>query len=122
VLAVAAGTAGWGIAGAAWGHLAASLLFAGAFLGFVHGRTVPTGLRALLLRAYAPALAGVLAIGCGAALAGRLAARSAFDFAFVLAATAALLFIYGMCFVIDRDDRGHAWRRVKDCWHPVRGS
>jgi O-antigen/teichoic acid export membrane protein len=122
LLLVWGGTAGWGIAGAAWGHLAASLVFTGAFVGFVHGRTVPTSLRGLLLRGYAPSLAGVLAIALCAGLAGRLGGNSAFDFAFMLAATMALLFMHGMLFVIDKDDRELAWRRVKACWRPVQGS
>ena len=115
VLVVWLGVARWGIDGAAWGHLAASLLFTTAFIGYVHGRTVPTALRALLLRAYAPTLAGVLAVGLCAALADRLFARTAFDFAFLLTATAALLFIVGMLFVVDKDDRSVAWSRVKAC-------
>lgn len=113
VLVVWLGVARWGIDGAAWGHLAASLLFSAAFIGYVHGRTVPTALRALLLRAYAPTLAPVLAIGLCAALAERRFVRGAFDFAFLLAATAALLLIAGMLFVVDKDDRGLAWSRVK---------
>lgn len=35
------GTAGWGIVGAATGHLVSSALMGAAFLLFVHGRTVP---------------------------------------------------------------------------------
>jgi hypothetical protein len=122
LLMVGAGTAGWGIEGAAWGHLAASLVFTGAFIGFVHGRTVPTSLRGLLLRGYAPSFYGVLAIALCAGLAGRLAGNSAFDFAFMLAGTMALLFMHGMLFVIDKDDRDLAWSRVKACWRPVQGS
>jgi O-antigen/teichoic acid export membrane protein len=116
------GVAGWGIDGAAWGHLLASLLFSTVFIGYVHGRTVPTGLRELLLRGYAPTLYGVLAVALCASLADRLFARSAFDFAFILAATMVMLFVHGMLFVIDKDDRNVAWTRVKACWRPVRGS
>jgi O-antigen/teichoic acid export membrane protein len=115
VLIVWLGVARWGIDGAAWGHLAAALLFSSAFIGYVHGRTVPTALRRLLLRGYAPTLYGVLAVALFAALAERLFARTAFDFVFLLAATVALLFTVGMLFVIDKDDRLLAWSRVKAC-------
>ena len=115
VLVVWLGVARWGIDGAAWGHLAAAMLFSAAFIGYVHGRTVPTELPTLLRRGYAPTLAGVLAVALCAALADRLFARTAFDFAFLLAATVALLFLVGMLFVIDKDDRNLAWRRVKAC-------
>jgi O-antigen/teichoic acid export membrane protein len=115
VLVVWLGVARWGIDGAAWGHLAASLLFAAAFIGYVHGRTVPTALGPLLRRCYAPTLAAVLAVGLCAAIADRLFARSAFDFAFLLAATALLLFMVGMLFIVDKDDRSVAWSRVKAC-------
>jgi O-antigen/teichoic acid export membrane protein len=116
------GVAGWGIDGAAWGHLAVSLLFSAAFIAYVHGRTVPTGLRALLQRGYAPSLYAVLAVSLCAGVADRLLDRSAFDFAFVLAATMVMLFFHGMLFVIDKDDRAGAWTRVKACWRPVQGS
>ncbi len=114
-LAVWLGAARWGIDGAAWGHLAAALLFSAAFISYVHGRSVPTALRALLLRGYAPALAGVLAVALCAALAGPLLARTGIGFALALAATAALLLMVGMLFVIDKDDRHIAWGRVKAC-------
>ena len=114
--------AGWGIDGAAWAHLLVSLLFSAVFIGFVHGRTVPTRLRELMLRGYAPSLYGVLAVALCASLADRLFDRSAGDFAFLLAATMVMLFVHGMLFVIDKDDRDSAWTRVKACWRPVQGS
>ena len=116
VLIVWLGVARWGIDGAAWGHLAAALCFSVAFIGYVHGRTVPTALRRLLLRGYAPTVYGVLAVALFSVLAERLFARTAFDFAFLLAATVALLFMVGMLFVIDKDDRLLAWSRVKACF------
>ncbi len=116
------GVAGWGIDGAAWAHLLVSLLFSAVFIGFVHGRTVPTRLRELMLRGYAPSVVGVLAVALCASLADRLFGHSASDFAFVLAATMAMLFAHGMLFVIDKDDRDNAWTRVKACWRPVQGS
>lgn len=116
LLTVWFGVAGWGIDGAAWGHLAVSLLFSAVFIGYVHGRTVPTALRDLLLRGYAPTLAGVAGVAVCAGLADRLFARSGSDSALVLAATMALLFVHGMLFVIDKDDRDIAWSRVKTAW------
>ena len=47
-----------GIAGAAWAHLAASALMGGAFVAYVHGRSLPFSLRSWLLQAtLKPALA-----------------------------------------------------------------
>jgi O-antigen/teichoic acid export membrane protein len=116
------GVAAWGIDGAAWAHLAVSLLFSAVFIGFVHGRTVPTRLRELVLVGYAPSVAGVVAVALCASMAEHLFDRSAADFALLLAATTALLFAHGMLFVIDKDDRDSAWSRVKACWRPLRGS
>lgn len=118
---VYAGVAGWGIDGAAWGHLAASLLFTGAFLVYVHGRTVPTSLARLAAHGYAPTFFGVALVALSAAVAERLFDHGAFDFVFILAATAALLAAHGALFVIEPGDRELAWARVKACWRPVGG-
>jgi hypothetical protein len=119
---VYAGVAGWGIDGAACGHLLASLLFSAAFIGYVHGRSVPTALRDLLLRGYAPTLYGVLGVALCAGLADRLFARTAFDFVLLLAATMAMLFVHALLFVVDKDDRNGAWTRFKSFLGPVQGS
>jgi O-antigen/teichoic acid export membrane protein len=107
------GVAGWGIEGAAWGHLAASLVFTAAFVAWVHGRTVPTPLATLAAHAYGPTLGGLALVALGAALAEHLFDRSGFDFAFILASTVLLLGLQGALFVIERDDRHQAWLRVK---------
>jgi hypothetical protein len=52
------GVDGWGIAGAAWGHLLASVLLTCAFLVAVHGRTVPARLGDLCARPTCPACSG----------------------------------------------------------------
>lgn len=113
MLIVYAGVAGWGIAGAAWGHLAASILFTVAFLVFVHGRTVPTSLQRLCTRAYLPGMAGAAAVALAAALAERWFHRGALDFVLILLSTLGLLGLTGMLFVIEREDRLWAWARVK---------
>lgn len=48
---IATGVAQAGIVGAAWAHLAAALLLGVAFLGYVHGRTLPFPLSTWLLQA-----------------------------------------------------------------------
>lgn len=113
MLIVYVGVAGWGIAGAAWGHLAASILFTAAFLVFVHGRTVPTPLLRLCTRAYLPGMAGAGGVALAAALAERWFHRGALDFVLVLLSTLGLLGLAGMLFVVERDDRRWAWARVK---------
>ena len=110
---VYAGVARWGIDGAAWGHLAASIVFTSAFLLVVHGRTVPTRLARLCAHGYLP--------GFGAAAGAALVAngldaccgRTASGFALSLAATAGLLALLGMVFVVEAEDRRWAWALFK---------
>ncbi|MFL6676675.1 MAG: oligosaccharide flippase family protein [Massilia sp.] len=113
------GVKGWGIDGAAWGHLAASLVFTAAFLVYVHGRTVPTSLASLAAHGYAPTFFGIALIALPSALAEQMFDRGAFDFAFILAATGALLAAHGALFVVGRDDREMAWSRVKAYCRPL---
>lgn len=115
--AVTAGVALRGIDGAAWGHLAVSLVFSTAFLVYVHGRTVPTSLRRLLVRGYLTGLAGIAlaasAAGAAASVLGQTLHASLGIFLATLAATGGLLVLHGALFVIERDDREHAWMRFK---------
>lgn len=117
--AVTVGVAGWGIDGAAWGHLAASLVFSTAFLAYVHGRTVPTSLRRLLIRGYLPGLAGIVLVAVAASVARALLDNSLNTslgaFLATLAATACLLVLYGALFALERDDRERSWLRLKTC-------
>jgi membrane associated rhomboid family serine protease len=108
-----------GIAGAAWGHLAAALVFAAAFVAYVHGRTVPTRLATLAAHAYGPTLAGLALVGLAAALAERRFDRGGVDFALIVGATAVLLGLQGALLVLEPDDRRRAWSRLKAVWRPV---
>jgi O-antigen/teichoic acid export membrane protein len=119
VLLVWLGVALGGIAGAAWGQLAAALVFTAAFVAWVHGRTVPTRLAPLAAHAYWPTLAGLALVALAAALAERLFDRSGFDFALILGATVVLLGLQGALLVVERDDRRRAWSRLKAAWRPV---
>ena len=110
-----------GIDGAAFAHLAASLIFSVAFLGYVHGRTVRTSLRELLVCSYFPTFIGVALIALAARLADNRLAETVANFAWLLMATMALLFAYGMLFVIERGDRDAAWLRVKKALGHARG-
>lgn len=118
------GVAGWGIDGAAWGHLAASTVFTSGFLLYVHGRTVPTTFGHLLSQGYAPGLAGVALVAVAATAAEQLFDRGAWDFIFILGVTVLLLGVHGVLFVVERDDRLLAWSRLKAGWarwHPAGG-
>lgn len=117
---VGAGVAGWGIDGAAWGHLATSLVFATAFIAYVHGRTVPTLLRRLLLHGYLPGLAGIVLVAIAASAAGMLLGDSLQAFMAILAATVFLLALHGVLFVLERDDRDRLRARLKARCHPAR--
>jgi O-antigen/teichoic acid export membrane protein len=102
-----------GIAGAAWGHLLASLVFSAAFLAYVHGRTVPASLADLWRRAYRPALAGVLAIALAALAARRLFDNSIASVVLQSTVTTLLLAAYGLLVVLDKHDRALAWSHLR---------
>ena len=110
---VYAGVAGWGIVGAAWGHLVAATVFTLAFLVAVHGRTVPTTLARLCRQAYLPGMAAAASVALAAGLAERLFDRSLVDFVLIVATTLGLLALLGMVFVVEPTDRRWAWSRVK---------
>ena len=113
LVAVYAGVAGWGIAGAAWGHVLASVLLTCAFLVAVHGRTVPARLGELLRHAYLPSLFGVGAVAIAADAGKYLFGSDPFGLSLLVLATAMLLFAWGVLFVVERDDKILAWSRVK---------
>jgi O-antigen/teichoic acid export membrane protein len=113
LVVVYCGVAGWGIAGAAWGHLIASVLLTAAFLVAVHGRTVPTRLGDLVRKAYLPSSLGVAAIACLAHAANRLFDHGPLDLVLLLLLTSGLLLAYGSLFVIEKGDKQMAWARLK---------
>jgi hypothetical protein len=107
------GVDGWGIAGAAWGHLLASVLLTCAFLVAVHGRTVPAGLGDLARHAYLPSVFGVGAVAIAANAGNRLFDGGPFGLPLLVLLTMTLLFAWGALFVIEKDDKILAWARVK---------
>jgi O-antigen/teichoic acid export membrane protein len=113
LVAVYLGVDGWGIAGAAWGHLLASIVLTCAFLVAVHGRTVPAGLGELARHAYLPSVFGVGAVAIAATAGNRLFDGGPRDLTFLVLLTMALLFAWGALFVIEKDDKDRAWARVK---------
>jgi O-antigen/teichoic acid export membrane protein len=116
------GVAGWGIEGAAWGHLLASVLLSGAFVIVVHGRTVPTRLGELARKAYLPSVFGVGAVAFAANAGNRLFDGGPLTLVLLVLVTMALLFGYGALFVIEKDDKDMALARVKallSAWRPV---
>jgi O-antigen/teichoic acid export membrane protein len=115
------GIAWRGIEGAAWAHLLASSVLTLAFLGWVHGRTVPTALRALALHAYLPSALGVSLIALGAIACRSLLGPGAIDLALLALLTIALLFAYGAVVVVDKDDKCLAWSKVKLLWAARQG-
>lgn len=113
LVVVYVGVAGWGIDGAAWGHLLASIVLTVAFLLAVHGRTVPAGLGELARHAYLPSVFGVGAVALAAYACNRLLDGGPVELALLVLLTAIVLSGYGVLFVADRDDRSSAWSRVK---------
>jgi O-antigen/teichoic acid export membrane protein len=113
LVAVYLGVAGWGIAGAAWGHVLASVLLTCAFLVAVHGRTVPARLGDLMRHAYLPSVFGVGAVAIAAEAGQQLFGSGPFGLMLLVLATAMLLFAWGLLFVIEKDDKVLAWSRVK---------
>ncbi|MFC4933138.1 lipopolysaccharide biosynthesis protein [Massilia sp. GCM10023247] len=116
------GVAGWGIDGAAWGHLAASLVFTSVFLVVVHGRTVPTRLARLCAHGYLPGLGAAAGAALVAGWAQACCGHSALGFALALGATSGLLAVLGMLFVVEGEDRRWAWARVKAQFSVAGGS
>lgn len=110
---VYAGVAHWGIDGAAWGHLLASTVFTSAFLVVVHGRTVPTRLARLCTHGYLPGFGAAAGAALVAAGLDTCCGRSGLGFALVLAATAGLLAVLGVVFVVEGEDRRWAWAWIK---------
>lgn len=110
---VYAGVARWGIDGAAWGHLLASIVFTSAFLIVVHGRTVPTRLARLCAHGYLPGFGAAAGAALVAAWLDACCGRSGLGFVSSLLATAGVLAALGMLFVVERDERRWAWARVK---------
>lgn len=113
LLVVYLGVVGWGIDGAAWGHLVASVLLTCAFLAVVHGRTVPTRLADLARKAYLPGVSGVALVALAAHAGKRLFGGGPLDLALLVLLTCGLLLAYGSLFVIDKGDKDLAWVRVK---------
>ena len=113
LLVVYWGVAGWGIVGAAWGHLLASLLLTSAFVVAVHGRTVPTRLGELVRKAYWPGVSGVVVVACAAQAGNRLFDGGPADLVLLVLLTCGALLAYGSLFVIEKDDKTMAWLRVK---------
>jgi O-antigen/teichoic acid export membrane protein len=107
------GVDGWGIIGAAWGHLLASVLLTCAFLVAVHGRTVPARMRDLVRQAYLPSVFGVGLVAVLANAGNRLFDGGPLDLVLLVLLTMALLFAWGALFVIEKDDKLLAWTRVK---------
>jgi O-antigen/teichoic acid export membrane protein len=103
----------WGIDGAAWGHLLASVVLTTAFLLAVHGRTVPTRLARLASQAYLPAMLPVGLVALAAALCRPLAGDQLLDQVLLVLLTGALLAVCGAVLVIDKDDKTLAWAKVK---------
>jgi hypothetical protein len=95
------GVAGWGITGAAWGHVLASVLLTCAFLVAVHGRTVPARLVDLMRHAYLPGVFGVGAVAVAADAGKYLFGTGPFGLTLLVLATAMLLFAWGVLFVIE---------------------
>src|SRR5207237_259295 len=113
LIVVYLGVAGWGIDGAAWAHLLASIVLTCAFLAAVHGRTVPTRLGVLARKAYLPSVFGVGAVAFAANAGNRLFDGGPLQLVLLVLATMAVLFGYGTLFVIEKDDKDLAWARVK---------
>jgi len=101
-----------GIDGAAWGHLAASIVMTAVFLRYVHGRTVPVALRVVITSAYLPGALGLSGIALAAALARSVAPPGLAAFICIGGATCAALVVYGALRIAAPADRG----RIRAAW------
>jgi hypothetical protein len=103
------------IDGAAWGHLVASTIMTTIFLRYVHGRTVPVALRAVVSRAYLPGALGLSGIAIAALVAQGAAPQGLAAFVSVGVATCAALAVYGALVIAAPADR----HRIRAIW-PVK--
>lgn len=106
-----------GIDGAAWGHLAASMLMTAIFLRYVHGRTVPVALGAVVTGAYLPA-AGLAGIGLLAWIVQSAVTQRFACFAGIGLVTSIALLLYGVFWILTPADRD----RVRSIWQARRSS
>ena len=104
-----------GIDGAAWGHLAASTVMTTVFLRYVHGRTVPVTLRAVVTVAYLPGALGLSGIAVAAILARGVAPAGLAACIGIGVATGAALALYGALVIAAPADRD----RIRSAW-PVK--
>jgi O-antigen/teichoic acid export membrane protein len=104
-----------GIDGAAWGHLAASAIMTTLFVRYVHGRTVPVALGAVVARAYLPGALGLGGIALAASLAQGAAPHGPGAFFGIGGATCTALALYGVLVIAAPADRA----RIRSLW-PVR--
>ena len=101
---IAIGIAQAGIVGAAAGHLLASLVMSALFLWWVHGRTVPVALGALVKQAYAMPLVALLPVAAFMLWARGWA--TGWSGLLAVAACAAVLFaLLGWCLVVSAPHR-----------------
>jgi O-antigen/teichoic acid export membrane protein len=100
-----------GIDGAAWGHLAASAIMATVFLRYVHGRTVPVALGAVVKHAYVPGMLGLAGIAAAASAAQHFVTGAGAFIGIGLASCAALA-AYGALVIMAPADRA----RIRALW------
>jgi O-antigen/teichoic acid export membrane protein len=101
-----------GIDGAAWGHLAASVVMTTVFLHYVHGRTVPVALRVVVTSAYLPGALGLSGIALAAALARGVAPPGLAPFIGIGVATCVALVVYAALVIAAPADRA----RIRAAW------
>jgi O-antigen/teichoic acid export membrane protein len=98
----------WGIYGAAWGHVASALVLTGAFLVYVHGRTIPCRLAELWRQALLPAGPVLLASLGLCLLVGRFGGGSLTALLLGIGLSAVLLGWAGWRWILWPEDRA-AW-------------
>jgi O-antigen/teichoic acid export membrane protein len=95
----------FGIEGAAGAHLLASVIGTVAFVGYVHGRTVPVRVGRLLREAWAPVAAALLPVATLAWLLAPLARRGWPELAGALALIGCGIAVSGVAFVLRPEHR-----------------
>ncbi|WP_439537996.1 flippase [Methyloversatilis sp.] len=111
--AVYAGVLVYGIEGAAMGHLVSALLLTIAFLGYVHGRTVPCELSVLLTRSYLVPLSGVVVLALLTFAVTNYVGLHPWALLSIASVAVSIIAAYGYWVVLVPEDRARVLLRVQ---------
>ena len=103
----------YGVEGAAWAHMATSVLMTTVFVAFVHGRTVPCRLGDVVMNSYAAPMGIIVAVAFVTLLIGQTTQTSISTVLGAMLFAAGALFILGVSSVLLPEDRGLLFQHLR---------